>query len=177
MAAQQPVERDHPESPAFVVVGYVLGTRGLRGEIKVTALTSFPQRLEASQVVYLTQTPYTIENSRRMKGHYILKLAKVDNLEAAATLNGKYLEVPAETVETLPDGHYYHFQILGLEVWTTKGDRLGEVVRIEETGSNDVYVVSTSRGEVLIPAIEDVIKAVELQTGRLVIDPIEGLLG
>ena len=65
---------------------------------------------------------------------------------------------------------------MGLDVWTSDGKRLGQVVGILPTGSNDVYVVRGKEGEVLIPAIEDVVKSVELETGRITVELIEGLL-
>ena len=176
MAAQPPFTCDAKALPSYVIVGRIVGPWGIQGKVKVESLTEFPQRLAEAQVVYLDHEPYAIECSRQAKGRYILKLVQIETREAAEALRGKYLEIPAQALEQLPEDRYYHFQILGLEVWTTQGRQLGKVVRIEETGSNDVYVVATEKGEVLIPAIEDVVRAVELPAGRLVIDPIEGLL-
>lgn len=65
---------------------------------------------------------------------------------------------------------------MGLEVWTTEGELLGKIARILPTGSNDVYVVPSRHGELLIPAIEDVVKSVDLEKGCVVIELIEGLL-
>ena len=76
----------------------------------------------------------------------------------------------------LPPGQYYQFQLMGLEVWTSDGKRLGQVAEILPTGSNDVYVVQGEDGELLIPAIEDVVKSVGLETGRITVELIEGLL-
>jgi 16S rRNA processing protein RimM len=76
----------------------------------------------------------------------------------------------------LPDGQYYHRQIIGLKVRTTQGELLGDVTEILTGKSNDNYIVRGERGEVLIPAIEDVIRSIDLKRGEIVIEPITGLL-
>jgi hypothetical protein len=72
-------------------------------------------------------------------------------------------------------GTYFQHDIIGLEVVTDSGEALGRVATILETGANDVYVVKGERGELLLPAIEDVIKQVDVRGGRLVIDLLPGL--
>ena len=76
----------------------------------------------------------------------------------------------------LPEGQYYHDQIIGLQVRTTEGKILGTVIDILSGQSNDNYVVRNDEGEILIPAIEDVIKSIEPSEGLITIEPIEGLL-
>jgi 16S rRNA processing protein RimM len=84
--------------------------------------------------------------------------------------------VPQSQLRPLPKDEYYQYQLLGLEVWTTGGELLGRIANILPTGSNDVYIVPSRHGELLIPAIEDVVKSVELERGRIVIEVINGLL-
>jgi 16S rRNA processing protein RimM len=86
------------------------------------------------------------------------------------------IEIPLHQLQPLPEGQYYHFQLIGLEVWTTRGELLGSITDILNTASNDNYVVKTPEEEVFIPAIEDVVKSIDLVEGRVVIEPIEGLL-
>jgi 16S rRNA processing protein RimM len=76
----------------------------------------------------------------------------------------------------LPEGQYYTFQLIGLDVVTTEGKRIGQITDIMSTPSNDVYIVEGKRGEILIPAIEDVVKSIDLKKGKIVIEAIEGLL-
>jgi len=97
-------------------------------------------------------------------------------VEDATELRGQFLEVPQSQIRPLPNGEYYQFQLLGLEVWTTEGELLGRIAHILPTGSNDVYVVPSKHGELLIPAIEDVVISIDLEKGRIVIELIEGLL-
>jgi 16S rRNA processing protein RimM len=76
----------------------------------------------------------------------------------------------------LLQGQYYTFQLIGLKVLTTDGEYLGQIADIMTTASNDVYIVKGKRGEILIPAIEDVVKSIDLEKGEMVIEAIEGLL-
>ena len=77
---------------------------------------------------------------------------------------------------SLPEGQYYHDQIIGLKVMTGQGELLGVITDILTGKSNDNYIVRGDRGEVLIPAIEDVIKSIDLKQGCITIEAIEGLL-
>ncbi len=76
----------------------------------------------------------------------------------------------------LPEGQYYHHQIIGLKVRTTQGELLGNIIEVISGKSNDNYIVQGARGEILIPAIEDVVKAIDLDQGCMTIEAIEGLL-
>jgi 16S rRNA processing protein RimM len=78
--------------------------------------------------------------------------------------------------ESLPEDHYYHDQIIGLKVETTSGELIGTVTDILSGKSNDNYIVRGERGEILIPAIEDVVRSIDLDGGCMIIEPIEGLL-
>jgi 16S rRNA processing protein RimM len=160
----------------FIVVGRVVAHWGARGEIKVEMMTDFPDRFSPQEEVYIDGQPMTIVRSRRHQGRVILKLATIDSVEAAQALRGRFLEVPQSQLRPLPKDEYYQFQLLGLEVWTIEGELLGQIAHILPTGSNDVYIVPSRHGELLIPAIEDVVKSVDLEKGRIVIEVIEGLL-
>ena len=160
----------------FIVVGRVLAPWGARGEIKVEVMTDFPDRFSPQAEVHIDGRPMTIERSRWHRGRVILKLATIDSVEAAQELGGRFLEVPQSQLRPLPKDEYYQFQLLGLEVWTTEGELLGRIAHILPTGSNDVYVVPSGHGELLIPAIEDVVKSVDLERGSIVIEVIKGLL-
>jgi 16S rRNA processing protein RimM len=160
----------------FIVVGRVVAPWGARGEIKVEVMTDFPDRFSPQEEVHIDGRPMTIERSRLHQGRVILKLATIDSVEAAQGLRGRFLEVPQSQLRPLPKDEYYQYQLLGLEVWTTGGELLGRIANILPTGSNDVYIVPSRHGELLIPAIEDVVKSVELERGRIVIEVINGLL-
>lgn len=76
----------------------------------------------------------------------------------------------------LPEGQYYHHQIIGLQVRTTQGELIGTITEVLTGKSNDNYIVQSDNGEILIPAIEDVVQAIDLEQGFMTIEAIEGLL-
>lgn len=160
----------------FITIGRILTTWGVKGKLKVKLETDFPQRFAPGSKVYINQQPMTIDSAEWHGDKLVIKLNTIDSIEDARKLRGKTIEIHRNQVHPLPEGQYYHFQLIGLEVWTTQGELLGSITEIITTGSNDNYVVRGAKGETLIPAIEDVVKSIDLDKGCLVIEPIEGLL-
>ena len=160
----------------FITIGRILAPWGVKGKLKVKIETDFPQRFTPGAKVYINQQPMTIDSAEWHRGKLVVKLSAIDSIEEAQKLRGKTLEIHYRQVQPLSKGKYYYFQMIGLEVWTTRGELLGKVSEILTTGSNDIYVVGNAKGEILIPAIEDVVKSVDLDQGQMVIEPIEGLL-
>jgi 16S rRNA processing protein RimM len=163
-------------SQGYVAVGRILGPWGLRGDLKVEPLTDFPERFALGCSLYVDGVAYAIEGCRWHKGKVYIKLSGIDSASAAGTLHQRFLEVPEEELKPLSEGEYYQFQILGLEVRTTEGQPLGKVAQILSTGSNDVFVVHGEGGELLIPALDDIVKAIDLDGGWMEVEVVEGLL-
>ncbi len=161
----------------YIAIGKVRRPYGVRGEVKVQLLTDFPERFKDLQTVYIDGEPFTIERRRFVADGILLKFAGIDTPEGAAFLRNRLIEIPVSEAVPLPPDTYYFFQILGLEVVTTAGEVLGQVVDIIVTGANDVYVVRSAGGrEILLPAIEDVIKEVDLEANRLLVELLPGLV-
>ena len=159
-------------------VGLVVVPHGVRGEVKVQATTDSPDRFARLKSVHVgpDRRPMEVAGARTQGDRVILRLAAVADRDAAEALRGQGLYVRRSEVPPLPEGRYYHDQIIGLRVLTTGGEPLGTVREILETGNNDVYVTSDGSREVLIPAIREVVRRIDLEAGELVVDPIEGLL-
>jgi len=164
--------------PRFLIVGRVLRPHGVRGELRVEILTDYPDRLSLHRVFYLGSepTPYPVESIRFHRGAALIKLAGCDDRTTAETLRGQWVQIPIEDAVPLEGGEYYHFQVIGLEVVTTGGESLGRVAEVLDTGANDVYVVHGPRGEVLIPAIEEVVRELDLEARRMIVEILPGLL-
>ena len=176
-------EKDYPakhpqatEGDELVTVGLIKGAWGIRGDVKVEILTDFLHRFSPGSRLLLDSQPTEVQSSRRYKGGFIVKLRGIDSRSAAEAAPGKLLQVSRDCVESLPTGRYYHFQILDMQVRTKEGRYLGIVKEILSPGSNDVYVVRDDSREVLIPALEDVVLAVDIENGRMTVDLPEGLL-
>ncbi len=160
--------------PVFLAAGLLRRTHGLTGEMVMTILTDFPRRLLKGKVVYLGEKheETRIAGVRMQNKDMLITFEGYDSVEAANRLRNKTLYIKADSLPELPEGEYYHHQLIGLEVADEKDNLLGQLVEILETGANDVYVVKSKEGsEVLLPAVEDVILEVDLAAGRMRVKP------
>ena len=157
-----------------VDVGRIGPAHGIKGELRVESLSDFPDRFRRGARLWLDGRPLLIESSRLQGQTVLLKLEGIDDRNTAETLRGKILQTPElHTIYTA--GTYFQHDIVGLETVTESGEVLGRVISVLETGANDVYLVKGERGELLLPAIEDVIKQVDVRNGKLVVDVLPGL--
>lgn len=140
--------------------------------------TDFPERFEAGSKVFIEreEPPFTIESCRWQKGQAVLKLIGVNDRDQAENLQGRYVRVPGDQLAELEEDQYYLFQIIGLRAVTEEGRELGTISDVLQTGANDVYVVPTANGELLLPAIGEVIKQVDLASGKLTVHLLPGLM-
>ena len=162
--------------PEFITIGEILGVWGIKGKVKVEVATDFPQRFTPSAMVYINRQPMTIDSAEWHRGKAIIKLGAIDSIESAEQLRGQLVEIHHSQVNPLPEGQYYHFQLIGLEVWTTQEELLGSVTEVLTGKSNDNHVARGAKGEVIIPAIDDVVKSIDLDRERITIEVIQGLL-
>lgn len=155
----------------------VVKPHGLHGNVWVELNTDFPERLPEWPALEIVGPDGA--DRARVKGvkgivgsRCIVNIEGVDDRDQAEAIRGHLLRIRRSDIPDLPEGSYYDFQIIGLRVMTTAGRDLGEVRAVLRTGANDVYETD----EVLIPAIEDVIREIDLERGRMVIEEVEGLL-
>lgn len=181
-----PSDEGHPSGdPPFLVVGRVLRPHGVRGELRVRLLTGYPEHflhLEQVGLGHDAESPdditlHDVERARLHKEYGILKLADCDDRDDADLLREQFVMVPLGDAVPLEADEYYHFQLVGLTMVTAEGETIGQVMEILETGANDVYVVNGPQyGEILVPAIDDVVQEIDLAARRIVITPLPGLL-
>lgn len=144
--------------------------------MKVEPHTEYASRFSPGSVLYLDERPVTVESSRRHQGRVLLKLEGVDDPSAVEPLRNKELEVPRDTAPPPAPGAFYYFEIVGCEVFTETGRLLGKVTEIIPTAANDVYVVRGNGPEILVPAVEDVVKSIDPAARRIEVEAIPGLL-
>ena len=123
--------------PEFIAIGKILAQWGINGKLKVEVATDFPQRFAPGSTVYVDRQSVTIESTSWSKRKAIIKLDIANGVEDAQRLHGKLIEIHHSQVHPLPEGQYYHFQLIGLEVWTTQGKLLGNITDILTAESND----------------------------------------
>jgi 16S rRNA processing protein RimM len=164
----------------WATIGKIVAPLGLHGELKVLSLTDIPNRFANVGKVYLgpQRLPYAVTAVRPYKGDVVvLKLVGIDDITAADLLRNCDLAIPLDKLAQLPPDSYYQHDILGLQVRTVRGREVGEVVDIIVTGSNDVYVIKSADGrEVLVPAVKEVIKQIDLGSHMMYIEPMDGML-
>ena len=161
---------------AEVLVGRVLRPHGLNGELQVQPLTNFSGRFAVGEILFLAGRTYHVARAKwAMERMVLLKLEEVSSVEDAQALRQESIFISRDRVPLLPPGQYYHFQLLDMEVYTSDGEYLGRISQIMETGSNDVYVVSNGVKEVLIPALDDVIRDVDVESARMTVELLPGL--
>lgn len=167
-------------SDAYLIIGRVVRPHGIRGELRVTPDTDFPERLsELREAVLLRGGQVSTVRVERTRSHgreVLVKLAGIDSIEAAEQWRGAQMAVPRSQAAALPQGRHYVSDVIGLRVQTEAGEELGRVAEIVRTGSNDVYVVRGLRRDYLIPAISTVVTRLDPVAGLLVIRPLPGML-
>lgn len=152
------------------------GAWGIRGHIKVRPQTDLPERFDMGSTLYLNGVAVKVSSSRKNKGGYVILLDSVSDRNVAETLRGSWLTVPETDLEPLPDGAFYHFQLVDMDVYTDEDEHLGQIAEIIETPGNDVYIVrKTNERDLLLPAIKDVILDVDTESSRMTVHILPGL--
>jgi 16S rRNA processing protein RimM len=165
-----------------LAIGQIAGVHGVRGELKVEVLTDDPHRFGLLKRVLIgpdgeEPVAYEMEGYRLHQKRVLLKLRGVDDRDQAGELRGQLVQVPMAEALPLGEDEYYEHQIVGLEVWTAAGERLGTVDEILYGVGNDVYVVKgEGRREILIPTIPGVVQQVDLEGGRMTVELPPGLV-
>jgi 16S rRNA processing protein RimM len=166
--------------PQKVVLGKIVNTHGIRGELRLLPFNPDTEAIQPGSELELRRGSTTrraaVRATRRHKNFILVTLEGVDTMNAAEELLGSEVEIDADLLPPPEEGEAYHFQLIGLDVVTTGGESVGVVQEVFTTAANDVCVVRRERGEVLIPYVPDIVREVDLEAGRLVIEPIPGLL-
>lgn len=154
-----------------ISIGQVVAPHGVRGDVRVAILSDFPDRFLELKTVFLADgAQLTVESARFHKQFVLLKFRGLDTMNDVERLRGKLIQVAREDAVVLPEGHYYFFDIIGLDVYTVAGERLGTITEILQTGSNDVYVAQLpGQKPVLIPALKQVVRQIDLPGKKMLV--------
>lgn len=164
-----------PLTRARLAVGAILGPHGLRGEFKLRLQTDDPEHLLTLKRLYLGDeaAPRTVLSARMHQGHALIRLQGISSPETVNRLRGTTLSIRATDARPLAPNEYFLFQIMGLEVVTEAGDRLGRVTDLMETGANDVLVVTPDEGpDILLPSLPEVVLSLDPAAGKVVVRPL-----
>lgn len=168
-----------PGEPDFLVVGKLRRPHGVRGELILELVTDFPERLQPGMLLFVGEdhTPLALRSRRPYQRDLLVAFDGFTTPEQSGKLRNSFVFVRTADRPPLPEGEYYHHQLIGLRVVEVGGGELGVVRDILQTGANDVYVVRTLQGaEILLPAIDSVIQEIDLGAGELRVTLLPGLL-
>lgn len=163
-----------------VLIGEIIKPHGIKGEVKVRPITDFPQRFKKLQEVLLVDPKGTKETFKVKKANVqgteiILALDEVNTRDEAEKLRGMAIKIQRSEVPPLEEGHYYYFELEGMEVYE-EDNFLGTLTQVIETGANDVYLVKGPQGEICVPALKAVVKKVDVPGKRMDVVLPPGLL-
>ena len=155
----------------LIAVARIITPHGVRGEVKLQPLTDFPHRFAETESLLLADgTRMILESARLQRDTVLAKFKGMDTPEAWIPFRRQELFITEDALMPLPEGQYYIHQIIGLEVVDESGAVQGTVGDVLQTGSNDVYVVKSSDDkEILLPAIDTVVKRIDLPAGRMIV--------
>lgn len=162
-------------------IGQIVNTFGIKGQIKVKPFTDDIRRFDNLKEVYVeknnTKKKYEIEEVKYHKDMVLIKFKGIETVEQAEKLKNSYVTISRDSTEELEEDRYYIVDLLGLEVYTDEQILLGILEDIFNTGSNDIYVVKSSDGkQILLPAIKDVVKNIDIENKKITVHIIPGLI-
>ena len=165
----------------LVTIAEIGRPHGLAGELKVKPIVDASDRFSRLKHVVVEaadgrRARFTIQRVRNQKAGYIVSFHEITSIEQAVLWARAKVKIPQDALETLPEGRYYHFDLMGMDVFTESGASIGTIEDIFSTGSHDVFVVKQQDTEHLIPGTEEIVRHVDVEQKRMVIRPIEGLL-
>ena len=153
----------------------IVNTHGVMGEMKAICLADSPAFFKKIKTMYVDNKPYLLKGVKEHKGNLLIRFEEIDNMTKAEALKGKDVFVKREEAPKLPKGRYYIVDLIGLKVLKDDGSEIGEITDVFATGSNDVYEV-TGKKKYYIPVIDDVVKEIDIEGGKVIITPLKGLL-
>ena len=176
MAQPPPADRAPADPSIEVQVGVVVGTHANDGTLRIQPETDNPERFRKGATLRIATADYIVERAATGKDRILLvKLVGLDAPEEAVELLHQAVVVPVSAVPTLPEDTYYHYQLLDMTVVDSSGASIGTITEVLSTGANDVYVVTGEETELMVPALADVVLAVDVERGRMTVEVPEGI--
>ncbi len=165
----------------YLEIGQIVNTFGIKGQVKIVPFTDDITRFDELKEIYVEKKNelklFQIEQVNYKKNMVILKLKGIETVEEAEKLRNCYLKIDRKDAKKLPKDTYFIVDLLGLDVYTDEGKLLGKVDDIYNAGSSDIYVVKDEIGkQILLPAIKDVLKEVDLENKKIIVHLIKGLV-
>jgi 16S rRNA processing protein RimM len=165
--------------PTYLSIGKLHRSFGLNGEMLMEVITDFPERIKKGVIVYLGEQylPAKIHSCRHHAQGLLVSFEGYSTSDSIISFRNNWVFVTAEDRPKLPEGQYYHHDLIGMQVFTNEGLYLGELSEILETGANDVYIIIPETGkEILIPATADFVVKIDLEMNKITIKLMPGII-
>ncbi len=165
-----------PVAAVRLVIGTIVGSHGVHGEIKLLLMTDRPEHLPTIKQVYVGDetAPRRLTGVRLHRGQALLRVQGVETPEAVATLVGAAVRIAGSDAAPLAPGEFYLYQVIDLEAVNEAGETIGRVTDVIETGAHDVFVVRPTGGgsDLLLPHHPDVVLDIQPEAGRMIVRPL-----
>ncbi len=162
----------------FLETGKIVGTHGVKGMVRIQPWADSGDFLAQFKNFYLDAAGGQLLNAERVQPHGTVVLAKfetVDSIESAEALRGKVIYIDRADID-LPADRYFVSDLLDCTVYAADETTvLGTLVQVSETGANDVWHIRKGEREYLVPAVDEVIVSVDVDAGKIVLDPMKGI--
>lgn len=165
----------------LILIGKVIRPHGMGGLLKIFSYAQSLETFERSSAVYLDRgsgalSEYQVTSIKPQKNLFLLKLEGVNTLEEAESYRGAGIFLRKEDLGRKEEGEYYWFELIGIKVYSTKGELIGTLKDIFSSPSNDTYVIEGGRGEMLVPATHSAVREIDLENRRMIISEMEGYI-
>lgn len=162
----------------YIVVGKIVNTHGIKGDIKVYPYTDDIKRFSKLKNIYIGKEKLSmeIESAKYHKDMVLLKLKSFDNINEVMHFKDELIFIDEQDKVKLPKDNYFIYELIDCKVFDINGNSLGYIKDVLQNSSNDVYIIKDKDKEYLIPAVKEFIKEVNIIEKRIIVDPIEGMI-
>lgn len=176
-----PIQEAKPDQREWLIVGCVRKPHGVHGDLLVEILTDFPERLQEGVRFGLGDETgpdayHVVHAVRYHRGGWLLSVRDLRDRDVAEGWRGRYLFLPEQRPEELPEGYHYDHQFVGLRCRSPEGEDLGEVVALDGEGLQARLVVRRGGRDFLVPYVPQLVTEVDVEAGTATIDAPPGLL-
>ena len=165
----------------YFEIGQIVNTHGLKGFIKINPFTDDITNFKKFKLIYVNikgkLEKYDVEEIKFSKNCVLMKLKNINSIEQAEKLKGFFIKVDRSIYDDLEENTYYIADLIDCEVYTESNEFLGKINEVFSTKSNDVYIVKDNSGkQILLPAISEVVKSVDVENKKIIVHLLKGLI-
>lgn len=162
----------------FTIIGKIINTRGIKGELKIEPITSDPSRFSKLEHLYVGEKleEKRVKNVKYDKGFVFLQFLGEEDINLVEKYKNSYLYIEDSNRIELGEDEYFISDLIGCSVYDMNEKLIGELIDVLENPANDVYIIENEYGESMVPAVKQFVKSVDIEDKKIVIDPIEGMI-